>query len=180
MLTYLFDSNDLLSKFRKHSIIAGIIFILLGAVGIIFPAVMSIATTLFIGWLLFFGGILAGYHNYQAHKKEWLGWLKAFLLVLMGLVIVFYPMSGIATLGLLLAIYFLLDGFGSFGMAFTLRPMKGWWWMLVNSIISIALGILFLIGWPLSSLLLIGLLVGISLFFDGLTLLMLGIAIKVE
>jgi len=180
MLTYLFDSNELLTQFRKHSIIAGIIFILLGAVGIIFPALMSVATTVFIGWLLFLSGILAGYHNYQAHKKEWLGWLKAFLFILIGLVIVFYPMSGIATLGLLLAIYFLLDGFGSFGMAFTLRPMKNWGWMLVNSIVSIALGILFLIGWPLSSLLLIGLFVGISLFFDGLTLLMLGIAIKVE
>jgi uncharacterized membrane protein HdeD (DUF308 family) len=61
---------ELLSKFRKHSIIAGILFILIGAVGIIFPALMSIATTVFIGWLLFFGGILAGYHNYQAHKRN--------------------------------------------------------------------------------------------------------------
>jgi hypothetical protein len=48
-------------------------------------------------------------------------------------------MSGIATLGILLAIYFLLDGFGSFGMAFTLRPMKGWWrvfhWMNLDGMV---------------------------------------------
>ena len=43
---------------------------------------------------------------------------------------------------------------------------------LFNAITSLVLGILFVIGWPTSSLFLIGLFVGISLLFDGLALLL--------
>jgi uncharacterized membrane protein HdeD (DUF308 family) len=47
-----------------------------------------------------------------------------------------------------------------------------WLVWLFNGIASLALGVLFVIGWPMSSILLIGILVGISLLFDGISLLL--------
>ncbi len=169
-----YPDNDLLDSFVKYSKIAGIIFIVLGLIGIFFPSFLSIATVLFIGWLMVFSGFMAGYFTWITDKGEWLGWLKSFALVIVGLFLVFYPMPGIAAVGLLLAIYFLIDAFGSFSIAFTMRPLKGWWLWILNSVFSIILAAVFLAGWPFSSVWLVGLFIGISLFFDGFVLLMMG------
>ncbi|HFB54037.1 MAG TPA: hypothetical protein ENJ67_04825, partial [Sulfurimonas autotrophica] len=53
-----------------------------------------------------------------------------------------------------------------------LRPQKIWLVWFFNAITSLALGVLFVIGWPTSSLFLIGILVGVSLLFDGIALLL--------
>jgi uncharacterized membrane protein HdeD (DUF308 family) len=139
-----------------------------------YPTVMSVATALFYGWLLMFSAFMIGFHTWQTNKKDWLGWLKAFIFFLVGALIVFYPMTGVAALGLLFAVYFLMDAFASFTLAFELRPSSMWWISLLNGILSVAIGIFFIIGWPFSSLFLVGFLVGISLFFDGILLLSLG------
>ncbi|HFC03310.1 MAG TPA: hypothetical protein ENJ74_00425, partial [Nitratifractor salsuginis] len=53
------------------------------------------------------------------------------------------------------------------------RPAANWWIALLNGILSLALGLIFFmaIGDPLKTLWTVGLLVGISLFFDGVMLL---------
>ena len=172
------NDDNLLKSFSKYSKIGGFIFIVLGLLGIFFPSFMSIATVLFIGWLMVFSGFLAGYFTWITDKEEWLGWLKAFVLIVVGLFLVFYPMHGIAAVGLLLAIYLLLDAFTSISIAFTMRPLKGWWLWLLNSVLSLVLAAIFLVGWPFSSVWLVGLFIGISLFFDGFALLMMGTFFK--
>ena len=81
-------------------------------------------------------------------------------------------------MGLLLAIYLLLDAFGSFALAQSIHPVVGWGWMTFNGVTSMLLALLFLIGWPSTSLWLVGLYVGIALLFDGLTLLAIGWALR--
>jgi len=46
--------------------------------------------------------------------------------------------------------------------------------MAINGLMSVALSIMFLLGWPQTSLWLVGLFVAISLFFDGLALIIIG------
>jgi uncharacterized membrane protein HdeD (DUF308 family) len=176
MVRYSLFTNDkeMLEKFSKYSKIYGVIFLLIGLAGMFYPTVMSVATALFYGWLLMFSAFMIGFHTWQTNKKDWLGWLKAFIFFLVGALIVFYPMTGVAALGLLFAVYFLMDAFASFTLAFELRPSSMWWISLLNGILSVAIGIFFIIGWPFSSLFLVGFLVGISLFFDGILLLSLG------
>jgi uncharacterized membrane protein HdeD (DUF308 family) len=101
-------------------------------------------------------------------------WLKPALLLITGGLVLFYPASGVAAVGLLLAIYLLLDAFGSFALAQSIHPAKGWGWMTFNGVISVLLATLFLIGWPATSLWLVGLYVGISLLFDGWALITIG------
>ncbi len=157
-------------KFGKHAKIAGIIFVLLGIAGILFPVFMTMAVVVFVSWLMLFAGISAGYFTWLTDRSDWLGWLKAFILVGVSLFMLFYPMSGVATVGLLLAIYFFMDAFAGFGIASTMHPNKGWWLWLINALLSLAMGVLFVVGWPFSSLYLVGLFVGISLVFDGVAL----------
>ena len=84
------------------------------------------------------------------------------------------PAAGIAALGLLLSFYLMMDAFGSFTLAQAHYPAKGWGWMLVNGLFSLALAVLFLIGWPATSIWLVGLYVAISLLFDGIALSVIG------
>ncbi|WP_281951836.1 HdeD family acid-resistance protein [Nitrosophilus kaiyonis] len=168
------EQKDLLKKFSKHSKIAGVIFILLGLAGIIFPGLMSLATAIFFAWLLIFSAFVTGYHTYNINPKDWLGWLKAFIFLITGILIAINPLPGVAALGIIFAIYFLFDSFAGFALAFQIKPQKGWWLPLINGILSLIIAVIFIIGWPFSSLILVGLLVGISLFFDGIVLLSMG------
>ena len=180
MVNYTLFSNDpeMIERFGKYSKITGVIFLIIGLVGIFWPVLMSVTTAIFVGWLFVFSGIMIGWHTWKTNPKDWLGWFKTVIFFLTGLFIVIHPFPGIAALGLLFAIYFLLDTFASTALAFTMRPEKHWWIALLNGILSLAIAIFFLIGWPFSSLWLVGLLVGISLFFDGILLLSLSGAAK--
>ena len=164
-------NQNLIENFKKYAKISGSIFILLGLTGIIFPEFMSITTLVFVTYLMLFAGFFAAWLTYTSNKKDWAGWLKSVLLIGTSLLLIFYPVQGVATLGLLFAFYFLMDAFSSFGLAFSLKPQKVWVFWLFNAITSLILGVLFLIGWPLSSMYMVGLFVGISLLFDGIALL---------
>ncbi len=164
-------NSDFLKEFSKNSKIAGVIFLILGLAGILFPALMSVATAYLVAWLLVLSAFMAAFHTYRTDKKDWLGWLKAFVFGITGILIAINPIPGVAALGIILSIFFFMDGFGSIALAFEIKPQKWWWLSLLNGILSIVLAIIVLAGWPFSSLWIVGFFVGISLFFDGVVLL---------
>ncbi len=170
--------EHLFEKFYKYSKVAGIIFVILGVIGIVEPAVMTMATVTFVSWLMMVAGLMAGYFTYMTNKSDISGWLKSFILIAIALFMIFYPMSGVGTIGLLLSIYFFMDSFAGFSLALSMRPAQGWIWWMINALFSMIIGILFVAGWPFSSMYLIGLLVGFSLFFDGIALLITGSIFK--
>ena len=164
-------NQTLVDKFKKYAKIGGVLFILLGAVGIFFPTFMTFGTLAFVSYLMLLAGISAGALTWASNREDWAGWLKSFILIIVASYMIFYPLQGVATLGLLFSIYFFMDAFGGFGLAFSAQGKKHQWAWLFNAVISLALAIIFLIGWPFSSLWLVGFFVGVSLFFDGLALL---------
>ena len=167
-------------SFGKYTLITGILLVLLGMTGIILPTVLALGTAIFFGWLLLTAGIIWAFHTFRYNPKNFLDWLKPFLLILCGCLIFFYPLTGIEAIGLLLAIYLMMDAFGSFSLAKAIHPAKGWGWMTFNGIISLILAFLFLLSGPVSSMWLIGIFIGISLFFDGLVLVTIGWRLKKE
>ncbi len=163
-------NEDLFEKFGKNAKIAGAILALLGVIGIIFPGFMTMATVYFVSWLLLFGAFSTGYFTYMSDKRDWLGWLKVVLMFGVSLYMLFFPLSGAATLGLLFSIYFFMDAFAGVALASNQYPAKGWWLWALNGLLSFILGVIFVVGWPFNSLYLVGVFVGISIFFDGIAL----------
>jgi len=163
---------------RKAVIIISVILLLTGIAGIALPQVMSFVVAVFIGWLLILAGAIVFYITWHGFRKRWIAWLKPFVLLTVGFLVLFYPVIGAAALGLLLAVYFMLDGFAGVVFARELRPHRGWGWLMFNGVLSFMLAAVFLIGWPFTSAWLVGLFIGISLVIDGITLLMLGLAAK--
>jgi len=174
------NDTDILEKFSKHAVIAGVIMVILGLGAIVYPFLGSLFTVAVIAWLMIFGGFMAGFATAKTNPKDWLGWFKAFILILTGVLIIWKPIVGIQATGLLLAIYFLLDTYAGFAMGEMMRPAKGWWLWTLNGFFSLVLAIIFLAYWTnvQATAWLIGIFVGISLLFDGIVLLFMGSKFK--
>ena len=160
-----------IKRFKKYAKISGVFFIVLGLVGIFLPYVLSLTTLMFVMYLMLITGVMSAWMTWTTNRNDWAGWLKSIMLIGSAILMLIYPMEGVAVLGLLFSIYFFMDAFAGFGLAFSLKPAKGWWIWLLNAITSLLLGALFLYGWPMNSIVLVGLFVGISLIFDGIALL---------
>ena len=167
----------LLGKYKKQAKIAGVVFMILGLIGALFPMFASFATVIFVSWLMLFAGIMAGYFTYVTDKSDFSGWLKSIILIGVAMYMLASPLGGIATLGLLFSIYFFMDAFSGFMLASSLYPNKGWGMWTINAVLSLIMAVIFVVNWPFSSMYLIGLLVGFSLFFDGIALIMAGNAL---
>ena len=161
-------------SFGSHSLIIGVLLILLGAVGILLPEFMSVFTLGLLSGILIVGGVFWAYHTYVANPRSFIDWLKPFVLVLSGILLVAFPAPGVASLALIITFYFILDSYSSFALAHARYPGKGWGWMVFNGVADLGLVGLFLYGWPRESALLVGLVVGISLLFDGWALIVVG------
>jgi uncharacterized membrane protein HdeD (DUF308 family) len=175
----LFTTNtEMLKKFGKYSIFTGFLLIFVGITGAIVPEMMSLETAVFIGIFMLLGGFFWAAHTFQYARGSVMDWLKPIILIIVGGMVLFSPVQGVAALGLFLSFYFMMDAFSSFSIAQAHYPFKGWGWMFVNGIMSVLLAILFLIGWPQTSFWLVGLFVAISLFFDGIALVIIGWSAK--
>jgi len=164
-------NKNLVENFKKNATISGIIFIIMGAVGILYPVIMTYSSLIFVAYFMMLAGFFSGWLTWKSDKNDWAGWLKSFMLIIVAILLLARPAQGAAAMGLLFAVYFFTDAFAGFGLAFSLKPEKIWLFWLFNAITSLVLGMLFLINWPASSYYLIGLLVGVSLLFDGIALL---------
>jgi len=171
----LFTTNtELLKKFGKYSIFTGILLIIVGVTGAVVPNMMSLEANMFIAFFMLVGGFFWALHTFQYARNSVMDWLKPLVLVVVGGMMLYSPEQSVAAMGLFLSFYLMMDAFSSFSISQAHYPSKGWGWMFVNGIMSVLLAILFLIGWPQTSFWLVGLFIAISLFFDGLALVIIG------
>ena len=171
MSIFLSLDQQSLEKFNQSAKPTGVAMIVIGIIGIVFPSVVSLTLNFFISSLFFLSAIALAHSAYVCRVQTLMMWFKPFILLLLALLILFHPAVVISTLGLILAMYFLMDGFAGIALAVEIKPSKGWGFMLLNGLLSLLLGVIVLVGWPLSSTWLVGLLIGISFLFDGIALL---------
>jgi uncharacterized membrane protein HdeD (DUF308 family) len=89
-----------------------------------------------------------------------------------------HPVVGVASLTLLLATLFLVEGVLDVILFFKMRPLQGSGWVLTDGIVTLLLGALIYLQWPTSSAWAIGTLVGISLIFSGVARVMMSLAVR--
>ncbi len=85
-----------------------------------------------------------------------------------GILILAQPITGAASLALLVGAFLFGGGIIRTVFAFRLRPLSGWGWVLFDGLLSIILGILIVMGWPGNSLAFIGMLTGFWLIAAGI------------
>lgn len=150
----------------------GIAWIALGALAIAVPLAASIAIELLVGVLLLLGGIGQAAQMFRVHG--WGGRVLALLLGVLyggaGLVLLAFPLEGLVTLTLVLALCLLGAGLAKGVLAFRLRPEAGWGGFLLSGILGVVLGLMLWLGLPSTATWAIGTLVGIDMIFGGLAI----------
>jgi uncharacterized membrane protein HdeD (DUF308 family) len=161
-----------LQRSWKALMAVGILAIVIGCVAIVVPAVASVGTAIFIGWILVIAGAFLVAGAFMAHSigSVILRLIWALLTVIVGLWLIVEPHNGTLTLTLILGIYFLFMGLTRIAVAFAARGQQGAGLVGLSGVCGLLVGILVLAKFPSSADWAIGLLVGIDLIFAGWTL----------
>ena len=157
----------------------GIIVLILGLLAIACPLAAGAAVSTMVAILLVAAGVVRMLWAFKAGSfgKGALALLLGGLTLGVGVVMLARPLVVLASLALILAVYFLLDGISEIAAAFSVKPAKGWGWMAFGGAMSIVLSVLIWSQWPLSGAWAIGILVGVRLVFAGTAMIALGSAI---
>ena len=157
----------------------GVALIALGTVGILVFGLFTFASVLFFGWLLLIAGAGVTIHGFWA--KRWSGFflqlLSGLLYLAAGWMLATHPELSAIALTLVIAISFVVQGAFRIGAALSTR-IDGWDGLLVSGIITLLLGLMIWNEWPLSGVWVIGLFVGIDMFFYGGWLVSLALSVR--
>jgi uncharacterized membrane protein HdeD (DUF308 family) len=167
-------------KATTWSIVLSVLMIAAGVAAIGVPVIAGVTVTAIIGWLLVFSGLLHVAFAWRARRAGAVLWevLLGMVYGAIGFYLLASPVAGLASLTLAIAIYLLIEGVLEFVLSFQLRPAPGSGWLLVDGVITLVLAVLIWSTWPSSALWVVGTLVGISMFFSGITRLMLSMAVR--
>ena len=172
--------STIVGKSLGWSIALSILMILAGIVAIVIPPVAGIAITILVGWLLVFSGGAHLIFGWQTRDTGGLLWelLVGILYLVVGIYLLINPLMGVVSLTLALAIYLFMEAVLEFILAVRSRPMRGSGWLFLDAIITLILAIMIWRTWPSSTAWAIGILVGVSMLFSGISRLMLSLAAR--
>jgi uncharacterized membrane protein HdeD (DUF308 family) len=149
----------------------GIVQVICGALALLIPTAATLAAALFFGALLLVSGAFQGVHAFTI--RHWKGValhaLGALLYIAAGVLFILFPVGGALTLTIAIGALLIVDGALRGALAFSIRPRDGWGWILASGIASAFVGLLLLLGWPLTGMWALGVLLGVNLIFLGVT-----------
>ena len=181
--------NDIGAAFRRslHDhwrayLIEGIILVILGLAAIALPPLAGIAVTIVLGWLFILGGITGLVATFNQRHAPGFGWalLSAIVALAAGVVLLWNPLAGLATLTYVLIAFFIVDGVIIIVMAFEHRRelSNRWQWMMIGGLMDLILAVIIITGLPGALTWALGLLVGIDLVFGGAALIAIALSAR--
>ena len=171
---------DIVRHASTWSIVWGVLLIIFGMVAIGSPFLAAVAVNAVIAWLIVLAGVVhlvLAFHTHGAGSVIW-KLLVGVAYLCFGAYLIMHPVLGVASLTLLLASLFLIEGILNIVLFFKMRPMQGSSWVLVDGIITLLLGLMIYLRWPSSSAWAIGTLVGVSMIISGVTRVMISLAVR--
>lgn len=162
------------------SIVLGVLFVVFGVFAIIEPFLAAVALNTLIAWLLIFVGIVHIMAAFQGHTGTSIAWkvLIGAAYIFFGGYLLLHPVIGVTSLTLLLAILFLVEGVFSLILWWKTRAAQGASWILLDALVTLALGGMIYYHWPSSSVWAIGTLVGVSMIMSGMSRIMMSLAAR--
>ena len=154
---------------RGWIIALGFIYVIAGLIALGSMVTATIATVFVVGIMMLIAGVAEVFHAFQI--KTWgrfLLWLLlGALYIVAGLLTFENPLLAAAVLTLLLGVSLIAGGIMRIVLAFNMKEGMPWIWMVVSGVITLLLGLIILAHWPVSTLYILGLFLGIDLIFAG-------------
>lgn len=151
-----------------------------GVLALFNPFAATLAATMMAGWAFAILGVIQLVQAFQLRGWGGFVWSLLFgvLTLVVGLSLIFNPLSGMVSLTLLVAVLFLIMGVIKIMYGFSLRPVSGWGWVLASGSLSLALGIMILADFPYSATAVLGILLGIELLSNGVLFLLVALGLR--
>ncbi|UFS68600.1 HdeD family acid-resistance protein [Geomonas sp. RF6] len=156
-------------SYRGWLLTLGILFVLLGVIGLAMAFLVTLATTVAFGVLFLAGGVAQSVHAFSVSgwKERGLYLLMGVLYLVAGLAVIFNPLAASAVFTFILALVLVVLGVCRIAFAIRNRGQSRWEWPLMAGNLSILIGIMIMLQWPLSGLWVLGLLVSLEMIFHG-------------
>jgi uncharacterized membrane protein HdeD (DUF308 family) len=147
----------------------GAVYVIVGFIALGSVVVATVASVLVVGVAMIVAGIAEVINSFQI--KSWakfMFWaLLGVLYVIAGFVTFENPLLSAALLTLVLGASLVASGIVRIILAFSMKRETPWIWVAVSGIVTLLLGLLILAHWPINSVYILGLLLGIDLVIAG-------------
>lgn len=170
-------NNQDLSAYSGWLMLWGVAFIIIGLLALSATTFTTLMSVVLLGVFLLLGGTIVLIDTLTFWWGRWRGFflhlLMSLLYITVGIMCVKNPTESSISLTLLLGVFYMVAGIFRITYAIAL-PLPRFGLRLLSGVLALLLGILIMASWPSSSLYIIGLFVGIDLFFLGWTYFMTG------
>jgi uncharacterized membrane protein HdeD (DUF308 family) len=158
----------------------GIVYIVTGFIALGSIVMATVASVLVVGVMMIVAGVTEVIGAFQ--MKSWgkfLIWaLLGVLYVIAGFLTFENPLFAAVLLTLFLGASLIASGVVRLFLAFSMKRESPWVWVALSAVITLLLGLLILARWPVNSVYILGLFLGIDLIFAGAGWLSLGFSLR--
>lgn len=177
------DNTAGLEPLRAKSgwiIALGVVYIIAGIIALGSVVLATVATVFVVGIMMVIAGVAEVINAFQI--KTWgrfLLWLLlGALYIVAGFITFENPLLAAAILTLFLGIALIASGIMRIVLAFSMQAVMPWIWVLLSGVITLLLGLVIVAHWPVSSLYILGLFLGIDLVLAGASWIGIGLGLK--
>ena len=158
----------------------GVVYLIAGFIALGSVAMATVASVLIVGVMMIIAGVAEVISAFQI--KSWgkfLLWvLLGLLYVVAGFVTFQNPLLAAVLLTLVLGASLVASGIMRIILAFSMKREAPWIWVALSGVITVLLGVLILARWPVSSLYILGLFLGIDLIMAGASWVGIGLGLR--
>jgi len=172
--------QQLLAYMQAHwrlFLFEGIFFVLLGFCAFIIPQFFSVFIVIYLGWIVVIAGITQVCRVLFLPKAPGFSlWLTLGILqIVVGYLLIADPLAGVLTLTLMMALFFAVEGVIKIYMAWTMRPLPDWGYLLLSGLGAVVLALVMLVFWSDIPEWLLGLFLGINMIMLGIAMVKIGL-----
>ena len=158
----------------------GVVYVIVGVIALGSVVLATAASVFLVGIMMVIAGVAEIINAFQI--KTWgkfLLWLVlGALYVFAGFVAFSNPLLTAVVLTLLLGAVLVVSGIMRIILAFSMKEGTPWGWALLSGVVTLLLGLFILARWPISSLFVLGLFLGIDLVIAGASWIAIGLGLK--
>jgi len=147
----------------------GFVYVIAGFIALGSIIMATVASVLIVGVMMIIAGVAELFNAFQI--KSWgkfLIWaLLGVLYIVAGFVAFENPLFAAVVLTLMLGASLVASGIVRIILAFNMKREMPWVWVALSGVITLLLGLLILARWPLNSVYILGLFLGIDLIMAG-------------
>lgn len=147
----------------------GFVYVIAGFIALGSVMIATVASVLVVGVMMIIAGIAELINAFQIKSwSKFLFWaLLGVLYIVAGFVAFENPLLAAAVLTLLLGASLVASGVVRLFLAFNMKRERPWMWVAVSGVITLVLGLIILAHWPVNSVYILGLFLGIDLIMAG-------------